>query len=284
MIFFKWDPGFGKFQSLKNCIRSFGFKENMQQKGKLIKKDSAFIADVIASLMKTLRNTKRVSEELTRRALTACRDIIQSLGFQQISFDLLFRSLDKNRLNIITTYGCQTDDLLKNRVRATVDLYCSLSGEINLFFSGLRPNPKKPAAIPNEAQSMATSFNELLSRKQSRLNGTPRISEILIESESTRTEENMEKLLSHVRGLSDRKSSASTNKLNLFLVSSTFHDIKIAEAFEAQVKKTSFISSNDIFLVGAEPIDKLNKVSSREEYTKALYFHLYDFLIRNDTV
>lgn len=281
MMLFKRNPSFGKFQSLKKSLGSFSFLENMKQK--LDKKDLSRYADFGASLLKAWKIQKRFSNEVTKKALRVCSDIIQSKGYQKIPIEVLLKEYRESYLNIIAICGCQTSTILENRVRAGVNLNYKLSGKTKFLFLGARPNLDSQASIPNEAYEMQTIFYDLLHEKNSQKEA-PGMMDLILDTESTDTRENVQNMLNHVTGLSkDEASLPYKFPKNVFVVSSTFHQIKIAETIEELIEDTDISISNKFYLVGAESANKLDKASTTEEYTKSLFYQLLKSILENDS-
>lgn len=278
---FKGDEFAGSI-NLQKLYEEFDFREEMhsEQKNKINTiNDPLFISDVIASFIKVLHINKKIEDKLILKALQSCRDIMQHNGYHELNIQRFREKIDMRKDSVIAVYGCQTKGILYNRVKAAVNLWKIIPTKIHIIFSGRSPKLKGNNTIENEAIDMENRFFEFAKIKPdfNRMEQINRITtfHIFIESESTKTTENIEKLM-------DQDIIKDGNQKNLFLVSSNFHLMKLSKEFENYIEKNKVTTFNEVYIVGSEPIHLLDHVSKKEQYVKALFYHLYNFILSNN--
>lgn len=264
--------------NLRKLFEEFDFRKYMHthQSNKI--NDVSFISDLIASFAEVLHENEKLEDKLILKALQSCRDIMQHNGYHELNIQRFREKIDKNKESVIAVYGCQTRGILHNRVRAAVNLWKIIPTKIHIIFSGRSPLQDGGDTIENEAIDMENRFYEFAEIYQdfNQIEQIDRITtrHIIIESESTKTTENIQKLM-------ETSTIRDAESLNLFLVSSNFHLMKLSKEFEDYIQKNSITKFTEVYAIGSESINTLDHVSKKKQYIKALFYHLYNFILSN---
>jgi hypothetical protein len=264
--------------NLRKLFEEFDFRKYMHthQSNKI--NDVSFISDLIASFAEVLHENEKLEDKLILKALQSCRDIMQHNGYHELNIQRFREKIDKNKESVIAVYGCQTRGILHNRVRAAVNLWKIIPTKIHIIFSGRSPLQDGGDTIENEAIDMENRFYEFAEIYQdfNQIEQIDRITtrHIIIESESTKTTENIQKLM-------ETSTIRNAESLNLFLVSSNFHLMKLSKEFEDYIQKNNITKITEVYAIGSESINTLDHVSRKKQYIKALFYHLYNFILTN---
>lgn len=235
------------------------------------------LADLLAALTYKLFDTGNIKRDFfVEKCLRGCDAILENEGFDIIDINDIFEVTRQAAHCLVIAPGCQTDELLMSRIRATEEIcyqIVSMRKQVHLFFSGKNPGQRAgiSPSILNEAQTMNMWFWDLWERRQ-QVGDFRRLVNIqlLIEDGSKTSIENIKRLLA----LSQRQLLEGSN---VFIVSSTFHLIRLAQALERELETNPSFSVPNLILVGSE-VGATN-ISMHKTYVKSMVFNLYRYLI-----
>lgn len=236
------------------------------------------VADLLAATVFRIYNSDLVDRSaFVRECLRCCNYILENEGFDIVVDDgELLKIAHGARHSLVLAPGCQTDELLRSRVRAAEQVcyqLASIAQPVRLFFSGKNPGYRVgvPPSILNESKTMVTFFWDLWSDRQKAddLRRLLRV-EPLIEAASTSSAQNIKQVLA----LSAKELGESST---VFVVSSTFHLIRLGRALEDELKAGESMNVPNVILVGSE-VDA-SSVSMLKVYVKSMLFELFRYLI-----
>lgn len=236
----------------------------------------SFIADQAAAYAAKLAANHLLGEKFVRVRLECCEQIIRSLGYE-ISYPGYLTTEGNNNINnIALVVGCQTKEIIEARAEKLVELMRTTQLEFNIVFSGKHPKSDKECdiRIPNEAGYMKIHFTQLLDKQQNSHLGTLK-KEVALEQKSTNSVENINEFLNG--------NYLSTDKPNnVFIISSTFHLIRLSQIMEAAIFSTYSIPQiNKIILVGAEEPGNPGDAAHLPAYIKSMEHSIYSFIFSN---
>lgn len=226
--------------------------------------DINILADALASVMTEMYCEGYLDKKLILEGLMLCRDLVSSLGFNETNNYRLHEYWD-GKPTVLLVAGCQVESMVRNRVVAARRLCELLPPPITIVFSGFHP-PRERVKIKNESVRMENIFFEDVPEQKYNLFSKITKHTIEIEGASGHTEENIKKFIE--LGLIEKEP-----KVNVVLVTSTFHLPKLAEIFEDKIGKLSD-HINTILLVGSEKLNRLDSTAKDEKYAKQVFFRL----------
>lgn len=268
-------------QGFSSLREEFNFIERIFIKNQKIFKSLeseaiSFFADLTAALSARLLEKKYLKEELLEQGLILVRKRIQSLGYDQTNEKDWF-SDTKTKNQIIIVFGCQGEEMLRKRVVAAGEFIKTIPQNISidLIFSGDKPSRRKGIEIQNESKLMKSIFYEKFPNFDQ---GRHFEQHVLVKSEkkSKKTEDNVVEFFKQYKDLMN-------NPVDIFLVSSNFHLVRIGEIFESTLKKLEKSNNKkypvkSIFLVGSEKLHEPEGITRNVKYAKQLFYHMYKFI------
>jgi len=238
-------------------------------------------ADLIASLFVNLFiESGNLRSSLISEAIRCCRDILMDCGYDETSIRSINEVLGNERTkNIILTAGCQTEELLDSRVNGAVEIceeLVTLNRDIKIVFSGKNHKTGR-VKIKDESQRMELLFWEKILRSRlANMKKLVHIEKIILERESGKTQENVEKFLDILS-----KQIDGDIPINLYIVSSNFHLYRLSVEIESRLKEAKFNIEN-LVLIGSENINTLNQVTKNPAYIKTMFFEVYRYLANSN--
>ncbi|MDO8477754.1 MAG: ElyC/SanA/YdcF family protein [Candidatus Rokubacteria bacterium] len=224
----------------------------------------AYIADAAAAVVTQLHYRSVLQPTFLKRALGYCHFVVQHLGYEPRSLDALRESVVASQNNVMLVVGCQTPTLLYSRVDAAARLLIHLSPSFRVVFAG--KNPGAPATIPNEAREMEVYFSSLVERDPV-LDHHKRF-RVEVESQSSDTKTNFAHFLN-----SSYLSLTMPNRL--FVVSSTFHLMRIAQELDRWSDALGGRGVVEIVLVGAEGLHDDHQAKQDRMYVKSMVYEVF---------
>lgn len=291
-------PGSVKFEP---SIEALNFSQNIHADhinafARLKTRNPAFIADTASAATTRIVAQLRGSDfarggvpytrDLIRGALHCCQSVVGTMGFERWDAHRLQSSLfDWNKGNALLVAGCQTRRILENRMNKAIEVLrvAPSLGRWNAFVpSGDRPRRTRTdyrLTFPEEREVMRDHVFQALADPE-----WVQLKEILVkdiqpEEERGKTRDNIEELLDHLDTLKTFKS------FNIFLVSSSFHLVRIARELKAVLDSGRKLPQIDsVVLVGSEDIPaddhkRLDPVFSEESYLRQLLFEAHFALL-----
>ncbi len=180
---------------------------------KIKKENPTFISDVAASVIGTLAISNCLSDSLLQKGLDCCSSILHDMGYDEAHIDTLMIDVAHDNERIIIIPGCQDVDMVRRRVECAVTVFKGLHRNAKFVASGSNPN-RQSVKIKDEAKFIKT---ELVRKLDSQIE----IISIKTEGESIKTSENIDNLFSGLL-------SSIAAPTSVFIVSSTFHLMRLA--------------------------------------------------------
>jgi len=239
-----------------------------------LENDPSFIADLAASVVRQLHESKCLREEtVIRYGLEFCMAVLQDRGYGISSVDQLHgQTAREDHHNIMMVAGCQGKEILRARVACAFDFLSQVHAPFTVVFSGKNPSKTGYPKVRtlNEARTMEDSYYSLL-KTSGREQGWPhKVVKIEVEDESRDSRANVTEFFK--RNLLDTKKDN-----HVFLVSSSFHLIKLSLEFENQAPNSSRIAF--ITLLGSEHPASVSVAASVPGYLKSMFFQVYSVLL-----
>ena len=249
-------------------------KHNFDMK-KLKNKNLIFHADVLAGCLSQLSNLKIVDDEIIKLGLHYSRDLLLQRSYKEINDISIFDSIDSNLRKVVLAVGCQTEEILENRVLAALKAYNLYPSKSVVIFSGKRPI-NRLAKIPDESARMQGTFIDQLDKfDDKQLIFHPLA--IDKEGRSATTSENVNEVLERCMDV------FRGERYNMFLASSTFHLARLSRDFEDALRKArrKKITLDKLILVPGEPYNKIVDICRTKEYLKQMFFGIYCDILRS---
>lgn len=279
----------GGKQDLQEHFKFFGFHRRINNSqfetfNELIKDKAGVIADIVAAHTANLFKAEVIKRrDLIWQSLQCCRDLIIDRGYDEVDEEKILDISKSVRRNIVLTAGCQSDEILERRVLATEEFCYGLmaaSCNVDIVLSGNNPNfgsnTKEKVKIQNESVRMRQIFQEKLGRRKNLDFKRFLKIEILEEGQSAKSGQNVERFI-------DMKlSTMEQNQCNIFVVSSTFHLIRLSAEIEKHLMQKPTAQVKNIVLIGAENVTgmgSLDSVSMHDAYVKSMIFEIYRCLV-----
>ena len=287
----------------QSFFKEGGFKE-LNFKSEIESK--AFLADFSASVAAQFITTPESLRKYSHLGLDCCRDILTREGLKEnyiydlselTRIDLKSTNDDQRPHNVILVVGAQNQDILKNRANAAARVYYELTRmatrELSIYVSGQSPPTKGESGevrnhnILFEYERLAYFFikeiRKLLTEKSDVKNVFENLLYVEKETKSLNTKQNINAFFQQFLDQTYNK------QVNLFVVSSNFHLIRISEAIrqylsDETIQKRSVaqkITYNKILFVGAEDYDFHKDIIEKQEYRKAMYFEILFYFLKN---
>ena len=234
-----------------------------------------FIADIGGAVFATLFANGYIDKNAYGNVVHCCRDIIQDLGFLETTLaDAMekMHSIGSRReqvTNLIVIAGCQDEKMLERRVESAVQFVSELKFNCEVVFSGKNSDAsgRSRVQIKDESVRMEIMFRDKLNEVQ---NGKiPHFHRLGKEGKSTNTQSNMAEVFEEHVG---------KNKVNLVIVSSTFHLIRLAQQAIAQVREKGGGNVQSIILIGAEKASQFFRIYD-DVYFKLAMFDVFHYLL-----
>ena len=212
--------------------------------------EQAFICDLSAALLANMYATSYTHKDILAKSLQGCEKIIQNIGYQSLPQSRFNEKIaQRDGIHVLLTVGCQNQQMLQNRAETAAQVTIDSGVNFKVIFSGNSPNELR-RRIPNEYIAMETYFLDYLKKNNAT---NPKTHHHEYEPGSSNTKENIIKVFNE--NLKD-----INEKIHLYVVSSSFHLIRLSEAIEAilndNIHKDIAGKIESINLIGAEAIDK----------------------------
>ncbi len=235
------------------------------------------IADLLAALVYRLFITETLERNaFVEKCLRCCEAMLENEGFDIVDINDVLQTANEAIHCLVLAPGCQTDELLMSRVRATEEVcykLVSIGKPVQLFFSGKNPGLRAgvPPSILNESKTMQMWFWDLWARRQQASDFRRLLNIRLLTEDASKTSvENIKRILEMSR-------SRLQEGGNIFIVSSTFHLIRLAKALENELRADDSLRVSSIVLVGSEI--SASNVSMHKAYVKSMVFNLFRYFI-----
>ena len=231
-------------------------------------------ADTAASAITQTHSLGALNPQFVNKLLAYCHNAIQGCGYELEVMHGVSRLLTEGGRNIMLVLGCQTLQLLHARVDAALGALRALPDHFQVVFAGSNPTGGAgPSAITNEAKEMRSYFDSCLQRDTNGL--ITRLGlEQWVEPESADTKGNVRQFLgSPVLDTNEPK--------RVFLVSSTFHLMRIAVEIEAHVGALRDKQVTQLVLLGSEDIYDQAPTKLLPEYVKSLAFEVFFDMLKS---
>ena len=293
----------GRQRFLKH-FNIYDFQEKIYPDKKLFfknihNKDVTLIPDLAAAICSQLFKSGLFSVKAINNAMEYIRDIIQNLNYEFVADDILLARLVKhssgNVNNLIYVAGCQSESMLKQRVRKAAQFAYSMTKifdeKISIVFSGRNPTTDNNSnfSIPNESGLMDIYFQQYLEDEMkndgkefdSKLKFSKM--ETIMENNSNTTRENIRRMF-----IGDSKDGIQRNFLspdksnNVILLSSSFHLIRLVKELELYRSKNEIsFKIENIVLVGSEKL--IPEINIEDDgYIKLMFFEIFDHILTHN--
>lgn len=268
------------FSDYYNIFNFSGFIHRSQkEKLQTMREESmAMVADIMASHLAILYQSEMLKRELiVRESLRCCRDINIDQGFDEpVDEREIVQLGTQTETNIVLVPGCQTQALLDYRVQAIVklssELISSFAG-VEIVFSG--SNPGSPSSkIQNESRRMRQMFWQRWESNIDKVDIQKLMKvDTLVESKASTSIQNIKKFV-------EAKNQSLRKPCNVFLVSSNFHLIRLAQAMLAELGAHDNLQVKSLVLVGSEQIERPDVVSTSMAYVRSMFYEIYDYMLK----
>lgn len=271
-------------QNLAEYIERFSFLKHVyydkaSQLKLLIDVDRALVADLVAAVI-TQHIVQHADVAMIRDGLRCARDILLSEGYLETDLEALHNKVREGQSSehIVVIPGCQSDTILEHRVEAALRVIEQLRTHVHVIFVGARP-AQTAVRIPDESKRMKNLFES----RQSLMQDPKMVKTVRTfrENVSTNTEQNIRNFfkLGFVDAGKDREGKEPT-KYTVYVVSSTFHLIRIARVFQQCISSPDYKNTiQRVAFCGADPVNVLNKASQLPEYVKLMFFDIINHLL-----
>jgi uncharacterized SAM-binding protein YcdF (DUF218 family) len=225
------------------------------------------LADAAAAAITQVHTLAPLPEDYIIELMNYCHFAVQDVGYSVETHDGLEPVLSTGGGNLLVVMGCQNLPLLHARVNAAIRLLSAAGMTFEVVFAGFNPSAgAAPARIINEAKEARAYFDEYV-QKDPGLKMRIGLRQ-WTETESADTRGNIRHFLD-----SPFLNGAGTSRL--FLVSSTFHLMRIAVELESYSSELLAKGVATVVLVGAESPFTREGMQSRKEYLRSLAFEVY---------
>lgn len=226
-----------------------------------------FAASVVAQLF-----DRRANDDIIVKGLHCCRDILLAKDYTETPLSRIHDHAITNTDidHIILVAGCQTDEILKSRVDAAIRLIRTLRTDVEIVFVGGAPERDKVKIRDESTRMMSVLENRIqqgllteheLVRLKSR--------KIVSESTSQNTGQNIEHFFKEGFLSSDKQ-------YFLYLVSSTFHLLRLVNDCEKYFKKPEYKNNvHRLILFGADDINSPSVTAKSGRYIKLMFFDIF---------
>ena len=225
------------------------------------------LADAAAAAVTQVHRLAPLPPEFISELLNYCHFAVQNVGYSTETLEELEPLLKAGGDNLMVIMGCQTLPLLHARVDAAIRLLRAVGMGFEVVFAGFNPTAGvAPARIINEAKEAHIYFHSLIQNDQA-LRDRIGLRQ-WTESQSTDTSGN-------IRHFLDSDFLTRNGKKRVFLVSSTFHLMRIAVELENYRDDLVSRTVTAVVLVGAENLFAVDAIKCRSAYVRSLAFEVY---------
>lgn len=250
------------YENIYNFIRHI-YKDKQKSLKDLNANYPKAIPDIVASSIRSLCDSGFIHRDILSKSLTCCFSILSDMGYLEISMREIRNRISNSDIYIIIP-GCQTEEILDNRVNKAVSVFNDLHCTAKFIPSGKNSSRKRTekCKISNESARIISGLNNKL--------GSIKFECIPLDIEkcSSSTSEN-------IRNIFESNLIDVNRKFNIIIVSSTFHLIRLAR--QVELRKTRIPNFDNLILVGAET--KVDSVVKMGAYVKSMMFDIYDYLL-----
>jgi hypothetical protein len=201
------------------------------------------------------------------------------VDYQILPCELVKESTRKSnkKRHIVLVVGCQTPEIIRNRVAATVAIWRlimsktqSKGQKATIVFSGKCPPRRESVTFPCEAETMRDIFQQLLLADREPDDIIPKKNqlEVIPDTEASTSEANVQNFLS----MMDRR--GLLEGAVMWMVSSTFHLRRLAELSSKLQTLYPRRQPRQVILVGSESYLRVPNVAQNPAYVKSLVFEL----------
>ena len=187
-----------------------------------LRSNSTFICDLSAALLTKVYDSSYAHEDIFSKSLRCCEQIIEDLGYDSMDELSFYDEIKAAGKHIVLVAGCQNDLMIRGRAIKAGELCQKSRKNFDVVFSGLNPSSKADErnAIHNESAELKKHFVNYMRRNSVDL---PKLHYLQFEPASNNTVTNVSEFF--------RKFMAGKGEaVNLYIVSSSFHLIRLAEA------------------------------------------------------
>lgn len=257
----------------------FSPKVHWTKKGQvweILESDGDLLADLAASVVRQMHeNNLLKADRVIRWGLEFCSSVLQDRGYEVVTVRHLHDQVERNaHQHTMLVAGCQGKEILRERVRAAFEFLNQIHVDFEVVFSGKNPAhggfPR--VRTRHEARKMEAYYAGFL-EKAEREDWPHHTTRIEPEGESRTSAENIRELLE-----GDFLSTSRPN--HIFLVSSTFHLVRLSSLLEKQTQD-KHPDITRISLIGAEDPVFTPKISQVDGYVKSMFFQLYSTLLND---
>ncbi len=291
-------------QSFLKHFNIFNFQEKIYKDKKLFfknihNKDVTMVPDLAAAICSQLFKSGLFNLKAINNGMEYIRDIIQNHNYEFILDETLLAKLvkhsNKNVHNLIYVAGCQSESMLKQRVKKAAHFAYSMTkvfdDKISIVFSGRNPTTDNtsPVTIPNESSLMDILFTQyledIMAAEGKEFDPNLKFSkmETIMENNSNTTKENIRRMFIGDTNQGKPRHFLSTEQPNnIILVSSSFHLIRLVKELE-QFRYKSEINYNleNIVLVGSEKLEPQINIED-DGYIKLMFFEIFDHILTHN--
>ena len=265
-----WDPS--------NASLALGFSVRMHSRSlnALVDEDDLrHAADIAASVLAHAHADRSLHANFLKQLLEYSHHAVQGRGYELESISGLDGLTDSGGRNIMLVIGCQSLQLMHSRVDEALRSLLALQGRFQVVFVGSNPSGGTfPSAVLHEAREMRAYFDSRLGSDAGKLGQRVKL-EQWIEPETADTRGNVKQFLAS-------KVLHGDDPKRIFLVSSTFHLMRVAAELEVQLSELIKRKVTSIVLIGSEAIYDEWLAHAKPEFIKSLAFEVYYDLLKAD--
>ena len=228
-----------------------------------------YVADMAASAIAQLSAAQLLTSGLVEKALTFCEQALVNRGYEQITQYGLRRIGKNDEKTVMFVPGCQNRSLLQQRCRKVAQVAVEVPVDMEVVFSGANVaaiRSEKEASVVDEAGEMSVWFERYYEEHSAGHEGFNHRS--LLEKSSQRTTENVANLFKGPFFAEDRLN-------RVYVVSSSFHLLRIADALDKNSGANPNKKLESIVLIGSERGYRPEPVALMSAYVKGLFFEVY---------
>lgn len=250
-------------------------KDKIKDIKKIKSKNKYLLPDIAASVIAQLQKSGYLSsKKIAQKGLYCCQDIMSSRGYDLSNLRIIYDThINKDDEYFILVAGCQSRRLQRSRVGAAVSLTCKIPCKFNVIFSGKNPGTDT-VKTHNEAVEMERIFHTKIEKNKHKFN--------ILTTATIELDEIAHDTKANVKEFLNKKIDINKTSETIFVVSSTFHLLRISEALEEFIPISPLKDKiKKIILIGAENPEFPPDTSVIPQYLKWMFFDIYEFLFRN---
>jgi hypothetical protein len=232
-------------------------------------------ADIAASVLSHAYSDRALNVGFLKQLLEYSHHAVQGRGYDLEDIGDLGDFAQSAGRNIMLIAGCQSLQLMHSRVDVALQSLNSLPSRFQVVFVGSNPSGGTyPSSVLHEAREMKAYFKTRLFSYSEELSRRIKL-EQWVDSQTADTRGNIEQFMnSNVLHGDEPK--------RIFLVSSTFHLMRVAAELELQLPQLAKHRVASVILIGSEAVYDEWLAQAKPESIKSLAFEVYYDLLRND--